>query len=222
LSTVFRSFRNAKGIPIIPSNRPKGGGGAVLVTQLKRQRRGKPFLATFLSLDAGSVSDGCSNFFVLRDQLHETGLFELNPCSLSADFDPLERCSCRGQATRGAYRLPCGRNFRLLMTTRPSFAERLVIVTRRSTRDLGKKTTLKPTQGKKSKKNSKSYTYVGKGYARFRWLTQALLAACRRTLWAAWVLRATVPKSRLGYFHLSGTEKRCEEPKTSTSTRTGF
>lgn len=129
MSTVFRSFRNAKGIPIIPSNRPKGGGGAVLVTQLKRQRRGKPFLATFLSLDAGSVSDGCSNFFVLRDQLHETGLFELNPCSLSADFDPLERCSCRGQATRGAYRLPCGRNFRLLMTTRPSFAERLVIVT---------------------------------------------------------------------------------------------
>ena len=163
----------------------------MLVTQLKRQRRGKPSLATFLSLDAGSVSDGCSNFFVLRDQLHETGLFELNPCSLSADFDPLERCSCRGQATRGAYRLPCGRKFRLLMTTRPSFAERLVIVTRARLGTWAKK---QPSSLHKEKNQKKFefFSYVGKGYARFRWLTQALLAACRRTAWAKGPLRAAV------------------------------
>ena len=77
------------------------------------------------------------------------------------------------------------------MTTRPSFAERLVIVTRARLGTWAKK---QPSSLHKEKNQKKFefFSYVGKGYARFRWLTQALLAACRRTAWAKGPLRAAV------------------------------
>ena len=171
----------------------------MLVTQLKRQRRGKPSLATFLSLDAGSVSDGCSNFFVLRDQLHAMGLVKLNPpCSPSMRW--FRQCSCRGFILSYARRRKSsrGQKFRLPMAIRLSFGERLIIVAFDSTThvlDLGKKTS---TSGLHRSTQEKTIKFEILRRERLRpvsrWQKQALLAACRRTAWAKGPLRGAVPE----------------------------